>query len=585
MIKSNNIASFAVDLIVETGSSTVFTLTGGMAMHINRAVAKHKTLKAVYCHHEQACVAAAEGFCKTKNFQNAGFAVVTAGPGVSNTLTSLISAYGDSTPVIVLAGQIKTQDIDTQGLRMHGIQEVKSKKIISPVVKKFSRLTASNYKKEVMETIIAAYSGRPGPVFIEIPLDIQAVKLSYNDSDIKKLAKLIKNKLNKDEIYDNYLFKQAIQKITSAKKPLLYIGNGCRIAGMHEEIIRFAKHNNIPCVFSWLSFDNLSASDNLNMGCPGGLAPIYSNQILSRADVILFLGTRLDLGTTAFQIENFGDQAERYVIDIDRSELDKFSNKLKLIKIHADLKGFRKNAKYKKTDKNKNRSWVMECCNLRAIYFKEESKRLNSTKLSVYKVASLFSSLSKNKVFVPASSGYAEETFTRFFRPQTNTRFFNGAALGSMGLGLPHAIGASCATNKQVICLEADGGIMLNIQELATLITLRPKNLIIVVLNNNGYESIRSSQNRHFGEIYGVDGESGLGFPNFKNISKAFNLKYLQIKTLADFPKLRRILSKIKSMTLIDIVIPKYENRGPTVKTVFDALGRPSTTSLKELNW
>ena len=149
MIKSNNIASFAVDLIVETGSSTVFTLTGGMAMHINRAVAKHKTLKAVYCHHEQACVAAAEGFCKTKNFQNAGFAVVTAGPGVSNTLTSLISAYGDSTPVIVLAGQIKTQDIDTQGLRMHGIQEVKSKKIISPVVKKFSRLTASNYKKEV----------------------------------------------------------------------------------------------------------------------------------------------------------------------------------------------------------------------------------------------------------------------------------------------------------------------------------------------------------------------------------------------------------------------------------------------------
>jgi acetolactate synthase-1/2/3 large subunit len=138
-MKKKTIASFAVDLIFEVGSSTVFTLTGGMAMFINNAVANHPRLKSVYCHHEQACVAAAEGYAKASNFTKAGFAVVTAGPGVSNTLTPLISAYGDSTPLIILAGQIKSEDIDTFGTRTHGIQEINSKAVISPVVKKFIR--------------------------------------------------------------------------------------------------------------------------------------------------------------------------------------------------------------------------------------------------------------------------------------------------------------------------------------------------------------------------------------------------------------------------------------------------------------
>ena len=171
-MSEKNIASFAVDLVVTLGSKTAFSLTGGMAMYLNAAAANNKNLKNVYCQHEQACVAAAEGFAKASNFKTAGFAIVTAGPGVSNAVTSLISAYGDSVPLVVLAGQIKSQDIDKFGTRTHGIQEINSKALIAPVVKKFIRITRKNYQNQLVDGIAEAFLGRPGPVFIEFPLPI-----------------------------------------------------------------------------------------------------------------------------------------------------------------------------------------------------------------------------------------------------------------------------------------------------------------------------------------------------------------------------------------------------------------------------
>ena len=321
------IANFAVDLIFEMGSSTVFTLTGGMAMFINNAVVTHPRLRSVYCHHEQACVAAAEGYAKASKFTKAGFAVVTSGPGVSNTLTSLISAYGDSTPLIVLAGQIKSEDIDTYGTRTHGIQEINSRAIITPVVKKFTRVTKKNFKKELIKTICEVFIGRPGPVFIEIPLDIQAVELEYKLYEIIRLTKLIKfkiRKLNRNSLINKRKINKAIRELLNAKRPLLYIGNGCKIAGVQSDLIRFARNHKIPCVFSWISSDILPFKDDLNFGCPGGLAPIYANKILSKSDTILFLGARLDLATTAFQRRDFGGQAKRIYVDVDKNELKKF---------------------------------------------------------------------------------------------------------------------------------------------------------------------------------------------------------------------------------------------------------------------
>jgi acetolactate synthase-1/2/3 large subunit len=581
------VASYAVDLVAALGTRTVFSLTGGMAMHLNRAVATHAELKPVYCQHEQACVAAAEGYAKASDFRCAGFAVITAGPGVSNSLTSLISAYGDSTPLIVLAGQIKTDDIDRYGTRTHGIQEIRSREIVSPCVKRFARLDLQNYRKDLVDAAIEAFKGRPGPVFLEIPLDVQGAPVEYSTADIASDVRSIRRGVSEasNTLESRKSLSHALDQLLKAKRPLLYVGNGCRIAGVENGVRSFIAQHALPAVFSWLSFDILSSHEPWHFGCPGGLAPIYSNEILAHADFVLFLGARLDLGTTAFQRATFGAQASRYFVDVDLSELAKFGGFQNSECIQADLRCLPEAIADMVSSKGAaESSWLEWCTEKRRSYLNEERGRLASQKMTVYGIAERLSRWSDGKVFVPASSGYAEETLTRFFCPGEGTRFFNGAALGSMGLGLPHAIGAAFGSPRQVICLEADGGLMLNIQELATLSHYAPKGFVLFVLNNGGYESIRSSQTRYFGGASGVDRETGLYIPDLAKIAEAFSLRYILVQSL---DALDAFLTKITddSPIIVDLRIEKYEYRGPSVKTMIDKDGKPYTTPLAELSW
>lgn len=583
-----NIADFAVDIVAALGSTHVFTLTGGMAMYLNRAVSHHPTLRAIYCQHEQACVAAAEGFSKATNFRKAGFAVVTAGPGVSNTVTSLISAYGDSTPLIVLAGQIKTQDIDTFSTRTHGIQEIRSKELVEPCVKHFVRLDSENFRNQLIEACCHAFSGRPGPVFIEIPLDVQGLPLEISDDAVLDAVQAV-HELSKDQQLKNAVnanLELAFADLLNADRPLLYVGNGVRITGQEEAMREFAEQYQIPIVFSWLSFDILPGKHPLNFGCPGGLAPIYSNEILCRADTVVFLGARLDLGTTAFQRDHFGGQAKRWVVDVDAAELKKFEHVPQTFTVEEDLRNLPVVfEKFSSEISKANKNWLPTCKDLRSAYQLEERQRLASDKFNVYAVAEVLSTVADEKVFVSASSGYAEETFTRFFVPGRNSRFFNGAALGAMGMGLPNALGASFGTTSPVMCIEADGGIMLNIQELATMSQYAPAGFTLFLLNNEGYESIRSSQTRHFGEVYGADASSGLFIPDFAEIAKAFKISYIQIDNRLDLNEFVKKRKTTESPVLVDLRVEKFEYRGPSVKTTIDELGRPSTTPLGEISW
>lgn len=587
--RDRNVADYAVDVVTALGTDTVFTLPGGMAMYLNHAVANQAKLKPVYCQHEQACVAAAEGYAKASDFRRAGFAVVTAGPGVSNSVTSLISAYGDSTPLIVLAGQVKAADIDRYGTRTHGIQEIRSRELISPCVKRFARLDVENYREELAETIVEAFRGRPGPVLVEIPLDVQGAPREYSAAEVVTDVEKIRQRASETSVTaeNAEALARCLEQLLKAKRPLLYVGNGCRIAGVEEAVRCFVSRHNIPAVFSWLSFDILSSRSPLHFGCPGGLAPMSSNEILSRADVILFLGARLDLGTTAFQREIFGAQAKRCFVDVDENELAKFRSFPNGECIRADLRSLPKAIANTASAASSaaDPSWLRWCTEIHKSYLQEERKRLASDKMTVYNVAGRLSGWSEGKVFVPASSGYAEETFTRFFAPRNGTRFFNGAALGSMGLCLPHSIGAAFGCGKQVICLEADGGIMFNVQELATLSHYAPKGFVLFVLNNGGYESIRSSQSRYFGEACGVDRATGLFIPDLAKISAAFDLRYKRVQSLQQLEDLLPQLNPADSPIMVDLDIEKAEYRGPSVKTKIDKGGKPYTTPLSELSW
>jgi acetolactate synthase-1/2/3 large subunit len=229
--------------------------------------------------------------------------------------------------------------------------------------------------------------------------------------------------------------------------------------------------------------------------------------------------------------------------------------------------------------------WLSKISRLRAEYTSKEHEKLFKKEFNVYGVAKALSSISSGKVFVPASSGYAEETFTRFFMPKLGARFFNGAALGAMGMGLPNAIGAAFGTTAQVMCVEADGGLMLNVQELATLSHYAPPGFVLFVLNNGGYESIRSSQKRHFGAIYGADGESGLFIPDLKDLASTFKLEYVSITNNLQLELLLPSLKPDRRPIVVDLNVEKFEYRGPSVKTIMDAQGKPSTTALGEIDW
>jgi acetolactate synthase I/II/III large subunit len=582
---TRTIADYAVGLVTALGSDTVFSITGGMAMYLNRAVASNPCLKPVYCQHEQACVAAAEGYAKAADFRRAGFAVITAGPGVSNSVTSLISAYTDSAPLIVLAGQVKTADINVLGLRSHGIQEVPSQALITPCVKRFVRLASQGYRASLVQTFAEALSGRPGPVFVEIPLDVQGLRISYSNEDVAGDAASVRRRAA-SAVYGRADIVQALRCLLKAKRPLVYVGNGCRIAGVEGEVRAFLARHSLPAVFSWLSFDILPASDPLYFACPGGLAPLFANEVLSRADAILFLGARLDLGTTAFQRHDFGSQAARIFVDVDECELRKFEGYPNTSLVSADLRCLPEAIKdLADATSSAENSWLLGCQERRARYWAEESERLTSERLNVYCVAARLSRWCGGKVVVAASSGYAEETFTRFFAPAHETRFFNGAALGPMGLGLPQGIGASFGSKQQVICLEADGGIMLNVQELATLAHYAPKGFVLFVLNNHGYESIRVSQMRHFGAVSGADVESGLYIPDFCRLAAAFGLRYLRVETPAELDAYLPTLKASAEPVMVDLQIERSENRGPSVKTVMGDDGKPFTTPLSEISW
>jgi acetolactate synthase-1/2/3 large subunit len=583
-----NIASFAVDLVFAMGARTAFSLTGGMAMYLNRAVATTPGLQAVYCQHEQACAAAADGYTKASDYTAPGLAVVTAGPGVTNMITSLCAAFGDSSPVVVLAGQVKIADIDLHGTRTHGTQEVRSRELIEPCVKHFVRLTAEDAAAELNEALALAFSGRPGPVFIEIPLDVQNVPLTYGQEALEAaLADIRRRIAGSRSPADQGLLAEALTWLEKGERPLIYVGAGCRIAGAAAAVVAFAETRAIPIVTSWPGADAIPAEHPLNFGAPGGLASMSANAILYHADRILFLGARLDLSTTAYQRDDFGGQAERWIVDVDPTELAKFGGLDRVKTVQANLSALPAAARglAPPADKTRTAPWLQWCREQTADYLAQEHLRLATGAMNVFGVAGALSKWSAGKVFTPSASGAGIETFIRFFGPRAGARCFFGASLGSMGLGLPQAIGAAFAQDRPVICIEGDGGLMLNLQELATLSHYAPKGFVLFVLNNDGYLSIRASQERHFGATGGADLASGVFIPNYGEIAAAFRLGYRRVESLAQLDSLLETLDPGAPPIFVDLIVDKSEPRGPTVRTVIGSDGKLSSTSLAELQW
>jgi acetolactate synthase-1/2/3 large subunit len=578
-----NVAEFILSNIQKLGTDTAFCLTGGMAMHINRA-ADESSLRVIYCNHEQAVAAAADGYAKAKDYVVPGLAIVTSGPGVTNTITSVASAYYDSVPMFVLAGQVKRADINVHGVRSHGAQETPHLDLMRPITKCAFRYTPDDVNDEALAAHLAqAVTGRKGPVFIEIPLDVQAVVVPDAEARLEKISASIAKAVHNDHQIPEAAVAAIVDGLKSAKRPVLVVGNALRIAGISRASIKqLVEKIGAPTLFTWASFDLMAHDHELNFGCAGGLAPTHSNQIIQSADFIVFLGTRLDLLTTAFNPANYGKNARRIVVELDEKEIAKNAGLPNTTFFNENVAGV-VDALLTRAPAADRQEWVAHCQTLEAKDRVEEQAAFGSPRLTTYQISNVLSKSRLGKYVVPTASGYAIEGIARFFKPTENASFaWAGHVLGSMGLGLPTAVGAVAALKQPVVCLEGDGGLLLNVQELFTLAANPDLPLTVLVLNNRGYQSIIKSQGRAFNKEFGASATSGLYELQFDVLAKLAGLPYEKCDTLE---QLEASLNSGAARRLIEVAVEEDGYRGPAVTTKFDENGKPYSTDIADVSW
>ncbi|HOW58289.1 MAG TPA: thiamine pyrophosphate-binding protein [Candidatus Omnitrophota bacterium] len=524
------LSDYVFQFVARLGVQHVFLLPGGGCMHLVDSLGSQKSLEYVSCLHEQAAVIAAEAYAQYTH--NIGVALVTTGPGGTNAITGVAGAWIDSTPLLVLSGQVKRSDmIGSSGLRQLGIQETDIVSMVKSITKYAVTVTnPSRIKYHLEEAVYRAKTGRPGPVWIDIPLDVQGAMIEE-----KKLEGFIPPAAFVQEHHPDLasLVDQTIALLNNAERPVILAGNGIRLAGGLEAFLDLIEFLHIPVLTTWKAIDFLPEDHKFFFGRPGSIGQRGANFIQQNSDLLLVLGARLDLAQVGYEHQNFCRAAQKIIVDMDEAEIKKLKMNIEL-PVCASAKDFLQEFFQQKAKvKFKERStWLTRCRDWKEKYpvilpqYWDKKEDVNTYVL----VDVLSELLTGNDLCVPGSSGSCSEITMQAFRVKKGQRLLNSPGLGAMGFGLPAAIGACLASGrKRTISIIGDGGLQHNIQELETLTRLKLP-LKLFILNNNGYASIRNTQNTHFqGRLVSCDPSSGLSLPDTAAIASAYGLKYKKI--------------------------------------------------------
>ncbi len=516
------LSDYVIKFIEDLGVKHVFMIPGGGAMHLNDSLGRSNKITYICNLHEQASSIAAEAYSRVTN--NIGVALVTTGPGGTNTITVVTSAWIEATHMLIISGQVKIEDqIRNQGIRQMGMQEVDIVSIVKPITKYAVMIKKpEDIKYELFKAIHIAKSGKPGPVWIDIPLDIQA---SYiDDKNLKSFD--IKNDEKK---YEEIIIEEIIDLINNSERPVLMGGNGIRISGAINEFIKLVDILDIPIVTTWNGIDLIWSTHKLFMGRPGSVGQRAANFVQQNSDLFISIGARLNLLQTGFNYKTFARGAKKLMVDIDENELKK-KNVSPDIAVCMDAKNFiNLLLKNKNKIKKRNRqNWIDICNAWKKKYpvvldeFKKQKQYVN-TYVFIDKLSDI---LPEDIVFVPGSSGKGLDVTMQTFKVKKGQRIFTTKGLASMGFGLPASIGACLASNKKMtICVNGDGGFQMNIQELQTIKNLNLP-IKIFILDNKGYSTIRTTQKNFFNENFVASGvTSGLILPDLEKISWAYGIK------------------------------------------------------------
>lgn len=525
------VSDWIMQRLADTGLRHVFLLPGGGAMHLNDALAREKRLIPVPCHHEQACGIAAEAYGRTGHPVNPGFgvALVTTGPGATNIITPVAGAWIDSIPLLVISGGVKRADrLAGRPLRQSGVQEVDIIPMVRGITNYAVTLEDPTQVRVQFETALRRMrGGRPGPVWIEVPLDVQAAPI---DPDTLPAPP---EEMDHTHVPDPAQLGRILDLVAQAERPLILAGHGVRLAGAAEAFSHLYETWRVPVVTTWNALDLIPYDHPLCVGRPGVVALRGPNFAVQNCDLLIAIGCRLDNIITAYNPRNFARAARKVVIDVDAAELAKLDMEITEA-VQADaavvLAAWLAAGPPPARDRT---DWLERCRSWKERFPVNDGKPFpTSGIISHYQfVDALSAATPPDTLITTGSSGLAIEAFYSTFRNKPGQRLFLTSGLGAMGYGLPAAIGACLGNGCQpMVALESDGSLMLNLQELATIKGLNlPVRLI--VLDNRGYASIRNTQRNYFAGRYIATGpEGGLHLPDIGTVAEAMGLPCVRIE-------------------------------------------------------
>lgn len=524
------VSDYVADFFVKKGIRNIFSVVGGGAMHLNDSFGHNKELKVIYNHHEQASAIAAEAYARWEN--KIAVVCVTSGPGAINALNGVVGAYQDSIPMLIVSGQAKTGlCISTSGLKIRTIggQEVDIVPAVQQNMVKYAEMVmdARRIKYCLEKAYKIALSGRLGPCWLDIPLDIQGSYVEVDD-----LEGYVDNQARPH--IDKGAIKEIIKRLQAAQRPVLYAGNGIRLSGGISVFEKLIRKLQIPVVTCWNSIDLIATDNSLYCGRGGNMGDRAGNFAVQNSDFLICIGTRLSVYQVGWHVEKWAREAFTVVVDIDPEELKKKTMRADL-PICADARDFMQTLLEELENANyvSQQEWLKQCNVWKYQYpvvqkFQYEEKGLANPYAFLDKLSH---NLPQNAITVVAN-GSASVMGSQSYYIKQDDRFIMNCAFSSMGYALPAAIGICVAVNMHdIVCIEGDGSIMMNLQELQTIVTNKlPVKLFVI--NNNGYHQIRQTQDNVFHDGYvGMGPESGdLGFPNFQKLADAFGLPYVSIK-------------------------------------------------------
>ena len=581
------VSDFIADFLAENEIQHVFGIIGAGNAHIFDSIQKKGYTEIICVHHEQAACMAIQTYYRTSGKVCA--AILTTGAGSTNGVTGVVSAWADSIPALIISGNENSKFIELhKDVRMWGVQGYDSSLMVEKVTKYAGRvLVPEQIKYELQKAYAITTHGRPGPVWLDVPMNIQSLNV-----EIEKLNEFEKTSLPAIDIKKQDALKAEVKNVIEAlkksKRPVLWLGHGIRLAGGEKLIAPLLQQSNIPALVTWAGIDMVDSYHPLVFGRAGTYGQRCANFVVQNCDFLLCVGTRMAISQIGYEINELAREANIAVVDIDKHELDKYASRYKY-SIHADAKEFLQLllemiGELNTSDYNE---WVKTCTEYKEKYpwFSPSDHPDVDGFINSYQFMDKLNQHLKTDQLITTDMGTALLSGHQVLKIKDGQRLMTSTGLGEMGYGLPAAIGASIARGKkEVMCLNCDGGMMMNLQELQTMVHHRLP-IKLFIFNNDGYLMIKHTQNALFsGRRAGVDEVSGVSCPDFSALAKAFDIPSFQIRTWEDFDTIIPQVQEIDGPVICEVFMHPQQTFVPKLSLAIQKDGTLISPPLEDLS-